>query len=1240
LMQDIPQTLPELIAIHQDVGVNDFVFDSTLDGVDVSNVMKTSGDQDISATNIQLSGTTKFYENIIINNFSPTDTEPNTAAINDILIVDLRDDIACDKSDNSNPIHAASVLHIDDTAGVMVKSYFDLTVNEMLKVKNGADTYKEFGAFNTEVASLHKTNTFNNKVTFTGLVEVDGSISSNVDIAGTSSALLNGNNLVEFSNSIVKNNADFSVTTPVTVRSIGGIGQLPLGSTFDSTRLDSQYDNYIVLDKQSSQTITSKLTGPNFAFADLSIVPEAGDNTFFNERNFNVYTDTLLTTTNVVGSKTLLGNLNVGNNIIVNTGSNPNHLFNVDVNTLFTTSLFAAKDQIITAAVTADDITAKSVETYEANGAELNTWCFKDEACVINRNAAVEFSAVSVAFPTGLDVYGDVNGKSSETREALLLERSVDSITNLETNNKLVFTNSLESDSDSLSYLLNSAVRKTPADQVITAATTFNEAVNVINNFDIDSGIINVGKENEVNFNTITSDAAFLNEANIFTAQDITIDGNIHVDVSLIVAALANTATVNTVVLTEYLDEILLRSTDPDLVQVMSGDLTLQNGLEVQSTANIIQLLDGVQVTDYVLKAGDPERVIPGITLNSASTITGDIVSDTAAFKTDLDNFFNTVVYANSDTAQVLPNFVDFNDNVVFTSLTADFLNNIPTDTFILRNSDVVQTINQDITLPQETVTIAGNLETNTINGIDLTQTEVDILLINREETIAVPELVTFSNDVTLTNNEITIEGFPTIISDFITLLENFSRSLLTYYMQYIAEPLRPTVEEIYVANRIGSKRAQYLDVVNYDAEWFVNDTSYTILGIDATQHDKEKFTVKLKRGLTGGDCDLGAGCTCQQTRIASQYGIDSIDYNYTDTVFTFTLPRISLTAVSEFDGTSASCNDGGGSGDLRIDAVELDAVGLQVQMKGVTAESLGSVFSPVALTGVYQILDMDLFQLGDRHLLAVTTGYAPAATPSLRVYDIVNGGITEIMKVDTINPILALKTITFKKQDGDDNLQVGHIFITVDDLGESQAGVKVFEWTYTEGTGAFSSGVELQTIPAPYVSAMEVFKCKPTSISQETIQLAVAYEFETNLVRSAILDILEYSMVDQAYVYSSVAFKHRLLVDTPISKVQAKKFTDYTTLAISTANKIAIHNFIPNVGVELISEYVVRDELIDWTWFQDSLPKTKSSENLSTIIFIIKRQDGVRSSESLRIGTHGMLYLPELQYKPDDLGF
>ncbi len=170
-------------------------------------------------------------------------------------------------------------------------------------------------------------------------------------------------------------------------------------------------------------------------------------------------------------------------------------------------------------------------------------------------------------------------------------------------------------------------------------------------------------------------------------------------------------------------------------------------------------------------KDGDPKhiflsespRLIPSVTLNVASVVEGDVAAGTniAELNTELKSFFDSVVYAKNYASgtQVLDQDLTFSNTVAFTTLTANVLNGINTAKFILRNSDSTQVINQDISLGQDSLSILGNFETSTINGIDLVQTESDILLKDRAETISERSLTTFTKDVTVSTNAITIEG-------------------------------------------------------------------------------------------------------------------------------------------------------------------------------------------------------------------------------------------------------------------------------------------------------------------------------------------------------------------------------------------------------------------------------------------------------------------------------------------------
>ena len=588
LMTGIAQTLPSLSSIHQDVKIDNFVVKTTLDEIDLANVLKVSGEQIASTTNLKFTGTTKFYEDISING-------GDLAAINEVKIKDLKDDIFCDKSDGSDTVESVGVLTITDSDTIVVKSFFDLKVLENLKVLDG-DTYKSYGTFNTEVASLKRTNTFDQNIIFDD-VTVNGVLNSNADIGGTSAATINDKNLGQFVETIVMKSEATDVITPVVVKSLAGVGQIKMGSTFDNTNLYEHYDKYIILNKDTEQTITAKISSMNtMTFNNLNVVTEANEDTYFNNKNLVGYDSTLMKSTTLVGSKNF-HKLNIGGNLVVNSDSNPNYLFAIDLKDINDNGVFISKDQTITAHVIAADITADTVITNEVNGKNLHSLCFKDEACVLKENADVKFSGASISFPTEMAVEGMLNDDTFANRELHLTQRSISEITNLESTSKLEFETTSESTS-SLTHLLNDAVRKSSSDQVLTSAT-FNNDVKVTNNFDIASKTVNAGQLNEVDFAAIVSDAAFLNKENIFTADhiqvgDITVSGG-----SLSVSELGNTASINDVDLSSHLNTILVKSTDSSLVQTMDveGDITtLSAGLAVTGTASIASKLDGIQV--------------------------------------------------------------------------------------------------------------------------------------------------------------------------------------------------------------------------------------------------------------------------------------------------------------------------------------------------------------------------------------------------------------------------------------------------------------------------------------------------------------------------------------------------------------------------------------------------------------------------------------------------------------------
>ena len=94
----------------------------------------------------------------------------------------------------------------------------------------------------------------------------------------------------------------------------------------------------------------------------------------------------------------------------------------------------------------------------------------------------------------------------------------------------------------------------------------------------------------------------------------------------------------------------------------------------------------------------------------------------------------------------------------------------------------LLTTVNMS-SINQESSTITKDLSTATINGIDLETVEQDILLKDRAETIATAAKVTFSQDVLLPNNEITIQGniIDKNIIDAPKMRNNFCCTKLSY---------------------------------------------------------------------------------------------------------------------------------------------------------------------------------------------------------------------------------------------------------------------------------------------------------------------------------------------------------------------------------------------------------------------------------------------------------------------------
>merc|ERR1739838_210154 len=124
---------------------------------------------------------------------------------------------------------------------------------------------------------------------------------------------------------------------------------------------------------------------------------------------------------------------------------------------------------------------------------------------------------------------------------------------------------------------------------------------------------------------------------------------------------------------------------------------------------------------------------------------------------------------------------------------------------------------------------------------------------------------------------------------------------------------------------------------------------------------------------------------------------------------------------------------------------------------------------------------------------------------------------------------------------------------------------------------------------------------------------------------------MFRYSATMKQYVFAQHQEKYRIMGKQPVTKISAKRLTDFTSLAVSKKNKIQLLNYIPNYGLKYISEYKVDGELIDWTWFQDKLQRP---ENFSPILVLIIEKNDVRSTKTLN-WSGGQSFHPRPSFPP-----
>ena len=411
LYKDTTQTLPNLETVGPDTTLffEDLCLRSTLDGLDMKSGVIHSGNE-AETSNIDVfftGGLTEFQEDVLIyNDDGGLKSHPQIGSHN---IKSMGEQIFCGPAgrvtfDGVKTLKSKSPSS-DDTELI---SYYDVTVEGDLTI-NGR-TFVDNG--NLQVVKLLNNNEFKEKNTFSSASSgPDVTVSQNLAVsrAVTSnteeSVLLNGRNIKQFDENIVKKTGAFHIRTPVSmgVSITGGkSATITDGGDIDGTDIFTYLDDRVLLDEASRIDVDLSATSLTFK-AGLTVTPELEDDSYFAGRDLVDYSASLFDSSDSVltGALTLTGELNVSGDLIFPPDVLP---FNVNLRDLNSSGLSRSREQTIELHYTIGTISRVArLVTNTVAGVELADICLLDEPCTITCRAGAD---PCVAFTEKVSVTG------------------------------------------------------------------------------------------------------------------------------------------------------------------------------------------------------------------------------------------------------------------------------------------------------------------------------------------------------------------------------------------------------------------------------------------------------------------------------------------------------------------------------------------------------------------------------------------------------------------------------------------------------------------------------------------------------------------------------------------------------------------------------------------------------------------------------------------------------------------
>ena len=592
LVKDASQSLPNLVNVMSDLTIKDFVALSTIDNLQFSNVLHTSGDQTVHVMDLNFTETTFFEKDVQVRPFEDDATYNQDASIAGTKIHSLENNVFC----NSNPDDflqmGSLIIKSDGGENHKITSNFDVQVKEHFIIhKNGEE--KDFLKFDENAALLHSTNHFQEQVNFpsasVGLTSSDFTANKNIN-GGKAETTLNGRVLNVFDNAIVKKTGTYEITGPVTFKHIqGDTFMVPDVGLFDGKNLGEQLNNHVLLDNSGS--IVPGIKSSQVTLDEINIIPDSSDTYFSNQNLLTYIHQDLLQKGNVItGDKTIVGNLRVDGDITVNSETNLNHPYGVDMTMLARNNLRLSIDQTINNQVEMGDLQVKKLYTNQVNGIEFSNLNFIDGNVIMNMDGeghAVVFEN-GAGFSHGIDIDGTLNGMTATQRYATLMDpRELTSVLNLTISGDVSWQTD-KTEETTLSYLFKTAMVKsnmnwlvnTPQSyQLVHGETEFNGNVTV-HDIAIERGFINQGEADQFDFLTVHQDSARIGRANMFEASK-TFVKPVYVYNNLAIDSL-NTNEINRVNLADFANKALYRE---GAEQTIEESWTLANGFNVTGEA-------------------------------------------------------------------------------------------------------------------------------------------------------------------------------------------------------------------------------------------------------------------------------------------------------------------------------------------------------------------------------------------------------------------------------------------------------------------------------------------------------------------------------------------------------------------------------------------------------------------------------------------------------------------------------